>query len=110
MTAWTNLLVVAIDVAAMTFATGVLRMWGHARVGDGIGPRQVISFVAGLSALFVALVSPLSSAAGSLLSDARIHQELLVLLAGPLIVHGRPMVAFRWALRRPGRPGSGLYS
>jgi putative membrane protein len=106
-TGWTNLLVVAIDLAAMTYATGVLRMWGHARVGEGIGPRQVISFVAGISALFVALVSPLSAASGSFLSDARVHQELLVLLAGPLLVHGRPMVAFRWAVCRP---GSGLYS
>src|SRR6185369_9418238 len=49
-------------------------------------------------ALFVALVSPLH-AWGSVLFSAHMTQhEVLMLVAAPLLVLGRPLIAFLWAL------------
>jgi putative membrane protein len=59
---------------------------------------QVVSFSCGMLSLAVALVSPLH-ALGSVLFSAHMTQhEVLMLLAAPLIVMGRPLIVFLWAL------------
>jgi putative membrane protein len=51
-------------------------------------------------ALFVALVSPLHPWGRVLFSAHMTQHEVLMLIAAPLLVLGRPMAAFLWALPR----------
>lgn len=60
--------------------------------------REGLCFVAGLAVLVIALVSPLHSAGGALFSAHMIQHELLMTMAAPLIVLGRPAVPLLWGL------------
>jgi putative membrane protein len=59
---------------------------------------EVGAFVAGWLALAVALVSPLHRLGGILFSAHMAQHELLMAVAAPLLVLGRPLVPFVWAL------------
>jgi cytochrome c oxidase assembly factor CtaG len=62
---------------------------------------DVVYFALGWGTLVLALVSPVH-AWGSVLFSAHMTQhELLMLVAAPLLVLGRPVVPFLWALPRP---------
>jgi len=58
----------------------------------------VLSFVGGIAALVVALVSPLDSLGGTLLCAHMAQHGLLAGVAPPLLVMARPGVAFAWGL------------
>jgi cytochrome c oxidase assembly factor CtaG/cytochrome c2 len=62
--------------------------------------REELFFAAGLAVLAIALVSPLHSAGGVLFSAHMIQHELLMAIAAPLIVLGRPAVPLLWGLPR----------
>jgi putative membrane protein len=67
------------------------RLWRHAGHGRGIGIAAVASFTAGWLALAVALVSPLDSLGSELFSVHMVQHEVLMIVAAPLLVAGRPL-------------------
>lgn len=99
------LMVVPLALSAALYATGVLRLWRNAGRGRGVSVPEVIAFWCGWLTLAVALVSPLHPLGGVLFSAHMTQHELLMVVAAPLLVLGRPMVPALWALppawRRP---------
>lgn len=64
---------------------------------------QGSAFAAGWLFLVLALVSPLDSFGDQLFSAHMVQHETLMLLAAPLLVLGRPLAAWAWALPMPWR-------
>jgi cytochrome c oxidase assembly factor CtaG/cytochrome c2 len=65
------------------------------------------SFAAGMTLVIAALISPLHRVGGVLFSAHMIQHELLMTLAAPLLVLGRPAVPMLWALPRFSRHAVG---
>src|SRR5437764_2956142 len=89
--------IITLVLSAAMFAAGFYRLSREARQRKTIKSWDALSFAGGWLALFVALVSPLH-AWGSVLFSAHMTQhEILMLVAAPLLVIGRPLVPFMWA-------------
>jgi putative membrane protein len=108
--AWTldPWIVVPIVAAAALYVRGARAVWRAGGVGRGVRREDAAAFAAGLFFTAVALVSPLDALGGALFSAHMLQHVLLMLVAAPLLVLGRPLVAFVWALppawrRRVGR-------
>jgi cytochrome c oxidase assembly factor CtaG len=84
------LVVTALMLTAALFLVGFLRK-GATRIGEGIW------FACGWLALVVALVSPVHAWGRVLFSAHMTQHEVLMLVAAPLLVLGRPLVVFLWA-------------
>jgi len=85
------LVVASLTISALLFVVGLRRQ-------QSIRKWEALCFAGGWLALFVALVSPLH-AWGSVLFSAHMSQhEILMLVAAPLLVLGRPLITFLWAL------------
>jgi putative membrane protein len=80
------------------YAWGVTRLWRHAGAGRGLRRWRVASFVGGWLVLIVGLLSPLDSLGSWLFWVHMLQHELLMVLAAPLMVLGRPLAAWAWAL------------
>jgi putative membrane protein len=90
-------------LAAGGYLRGVRRHRAAAGQGGGLGRRVVLAFAGGWLALLVALVSPLDAAGGRLLSAHLVQHQLLMVIAAPLLVMGRPLSAWSWAFEPPTR-------
>ena len=87
-----------IVVAALWYAAGLRRLWRRAGRGRGITGVHAASFGAGIALLVLAVLSPLHDAAARLLWVHMVQHELLMVIAAPLLVLGRPMQAFAHVL------------
>jgi cytochrome c oxidase assembly factor CtaG len=87
------LVVISLVITALLFIIGLHRLKGHA-----IRTWEALCFALGWLALFVALVSPLHAWGQVLFSAHMTQHEILMLVAAPLLVLGRPLIAFLWAL------------
>jgi putative membrane protein len=96
-----------IYVSAGWYALGVRALWRASGAGRGIGRREVTAYAGGQVALAAALVSPLDALGGALFSAHMLQHVLLMLVAAPLLVFGRPLIAFVWALPPSWRPAVG---
>jgi len=83
-----------LGLAAGLYFLGVARLWRRAGRGRGIGAGGVACFALGWLAVAAALLSPLHHAAGRLLWAHMVQHELLMAVAAPLLVLGRPVEAF----------------
>lgn len=92
------LVVLGLAAAALLYLCGVLALWRNAGTSRGIRRREVAAFALGWVALALALVSPLHRLGGALLSAHMVQHELLMTIAAPLLVLGRPLVAVLWAV------------
>jgi PQQ-dependent catabolism-associated beta-propeller protein len=92
------LVIASLLISAWLYFRGLRRMWHEAGRGRGIRRWEAAAFAAGWFALFVALVSPLHPLGEVLFSAHMTQHELLMLVAAPLIVLGRPVVAFLWSV------------
>ena len=99
-----------LGVSVLLYALGLRRLWAHAGAGRGIGLRQASAFAAGWLTLVAALVSPLDALGAQLFSAHMVQHELLMVVAAPLLVLGRPLVAWTWALPMPARRGAGSWA
>lgn len=104
--AWSANPLVAGPLAAssLLFAIGTARMrrsLGGLRAGFGL--REIALFSSGIVVLIVALLSPLEGLSESLLSAHMVQHILLITVAPPLLVLGKPEVAWLWALPAPWR-------
>jgi cytochrome c oxidase assembly factor CtaG/cytochrome c2 len=101
---WTldPLLLAGLALGALFYALGLRGLWRRAGAGRGVAVWQASAFVCGWSILTVSLVSPLHALGESLFSMHMLQHELLLLLAAPLCVLGRPLAVVLWAA--PPRP------
>jgi putative membrane protein len=78
-------------ISAVLFIVGLRRC-------KSLRTWEAFCFAGGWLALFVALVSPLHAWGRVLFSAHMTQHEVLMLVAAPLLVLGRPLVVFLWAL------------
>jgi putative membrane protein len=78
-------------ITAVLYTVGLRRMWSD-RETRGVEPLQAACFAAGWIALFIALVSPVHPWGNVLFSVHMMQHEILMLIAAPLLVLGRPVV------------------
>lgn len=90
--------VVPLAAAIVVYFFGLARLWRNAGRNHGIRVWQLVAFVAGWLFLVIALVSPLDALGGILFSAHMAQHEVLMTLAAPLVVAGRPLIALLWAL------------
>jgi putative membrane protein len=94
---WWSWLLLAVTITL--YVVGFARVWRTAsprlRV---LHRRDAVCFVLGWLTLFVALVSPLHPWGQELFSAHMVQHELLMVIAAPLLVLGRPYLAFTRAL------------
>ena len=85
-------------VTALLYARGMSRL--RARRSRRLGARRLeaVAFWAGWGTLAFALVSPLHPLGEALLSAHMAQHELIMALAAPLLVLGRPLVVTLWGL------------
>jgi cytochrome c oxidase assembly factor CtaG len=103
--------VLAILIASLWFyLRGVQRLWRTASPGRGVSRGEVACFIAGWLVLAAALMPPIHTLGEMLFSVHMVEHELLMAAAAPLLVLGRPLIAFLWALPQPARRDLGSLS
>jgi putative membrane protein len=85
-------------VSGALYARGAFVLWQRSGVGHGVRRWEVGCFVAGWLTLATALVSPLHELSEQLFWVHMVQHELLMVVAAPLFVLGRPLVPLLWAL------------
>jgi putative membrane protein len=88
--------------AALLYAIGILRLWPHVHARRELVWRAW-AFAAGWAALALALLSPLDTRAGGSFAMHMIQHEVLMLVAAPLLVIGRGLPTFLWAVPHDAR-------
>ncbi|HEX2781553.1 MAG TPA: cytochrome c oxidase assembly protein, partial [Gemmatimonadaceae bacterium] len=103
--AWTWSLPIVLPLAAtlVLYALGVRTLWARAGRGRGVRRWEAGAFALGWLSLVVALVSPLHALGEALFSAHMVQHELLMTIAAPLLVLGRPVVPALFALSPPWR-------
>ncbi|MBC5786340.1 cytochrome c oxidase assembly protein [Ramlibacter sp. USB13] len=91
-------LLALLAVSAAGYGLGLRRLWGQAGRGRGVSTWQAWAFATGWLAVVGALVSPLDPLGGRLFSAHMVQHELLMVVAAPLLVVGRPLATWTWAL------------
>jgi putative membrane protein len=95
-------------VSGALYLLGLRRLWRRSGPGVGVHGRRALAFAGGWLATALALVSPLDSLGSDLFSAHMLQHEVLMVVAAPLYVLGRPLGVWAWALppawrRRAGR-------
>jgi putative membrane protein len=93
-------LVATFALSIALYTSGVFGLWRHAGRGRGVSGGRVCCFVLGWLAAAVALLSPLDALTTDLFSAHMAQHELLMVVAAPLLVLGRPLSIWTWALPR----------
>ena len=107
---WDPLVAAALALAAALYARGARRLTTRAESLAALRWWEIAAFVGGWLALFVALVSPLDALSDLLFSAHMAQHELLMIVAAPLLVLGRPFVVALWALPGAARARVGAWT
>ncbi|HLX30508.1 MAG TPA: cytochrome c oxidase assembly protein [Casimicrobiaceae bacterium] len=104
----------ALALAALWYGLGLRRL-GEAKARRAFGVARSCAFVAGIGAMVVALLSPLDAWAERSFAAHMVQHLLLMLIAPPLLVFGRPALAWLSAFpppvrKRVGRAWSALHA
>ena len=94
-------LLVTLVVAAALYARGTRRLRQRITGTKRLG--RALAFYGGLAVLAVALMSPLDALAGTLFSAHMVQHLLLMIVAAPLLVLGRPVAPLIAGLPQAGR-------
>jgi putative membrane protein len=86
-----------LGIAAVLYGRGIANLWPHSSARRELA-WHVVAFCGGWSALAVALLSPLDDLAADSFALHMIQHESLMLIAAPLLVLGRALPTFLWAL------------
>lgn len=87
-----------LGLSAGFYAAGFARLSQRAGHGRGVSPAAVGAFAAGWLVLVAALVSPIDALGSVLFAAHMVQHELLMVVAAPLLVLGRPLAVWVWAL------------
>ncbi len=90
-------IVIPLVVSAALYARGVAALRARAP-RRGLHAQEITAFAAGLGVLAIALVSSLHEASEHLFSAHMIQHELMMAVAAPLLVLGKPMIVMLWAI------------
>jgi cytochrome c oxidase assembly factor CtaG len=90
--------IMGVGLTGALYLVGITRLWRATHAGGGILRWQAGCFLAGWLSLVVALISPLHPWGEVLFSAHMVQHELLTVVAAPLLILGRPMLAAMWAL------------
>lgn len=85
-------------LTALLYALGAKTLRRGGSAGRSLPAWRVSAFCGGWLALVIALVSPLDALGEVLFSAHMVQHELLMLVAAPLLVLGKPLAVFAWAL------------
>ncbi len=100
------LITTPLAASCLLFVCGVWRLFRElGRLLPGFGLRQILCFASGAITLVLALLSPLEALSTTLLSAHMVQHILLIAVAPPLLVLGKPEVAWLWALPAHWRRG-----
>jgi putative membrane protein len=102
--------VMCLAVSAALYFLGARNLWRSAGRDHGVRRWEVAAFTVGWLLLALALLSPLHRLGEVLFSAHMAQHELLMAFAAPLLVLGRPIVAFLWALPMSWRRALGGWS
>ncbi len=105
---WEWWILAGLALTAGGYVRGLLRMDAGAR-SRVFGVGRYAAFAAGIGVLFVALISPLDALDDQLFSAHMVQHMLLMLVAPPLLVWGRPATAWLWAFSLPSRRAIGRF-
>ena len=103
-------LVAPLGLLVAWYGLGLSTLWGSAGVGRGVRIREAGAFAIGWVTVAVALLSPLHGLSEVLFSAHMAQHELLMAVAAPLLVLGRPIVAGVWALPQRWRRVAGAWT
>ena len=95
---WELGIVVPILLSGVLYAIGTIRIYRRNRTAPAIRSWEIACFVVGWLSLIVALDSPLHRMGEVLFSAHMTQHELLMVVAAPLLVLGRPLVVFLFAI------------
>lgn len=101
---------VILAVAAWLYARGLRRLWHAASRGRGIRRGEAACFAVGWLVLVAALMPPVHTLGEALFSVHMVEHEMLMAVSAPLLVLGRPLIAFVWAFPKHWRPRFGRFS
>lgn len=100
-------ILLSIGILTWGYGRGLRVLW---RTGAGRGVRtwEANAYLGGMLTLAIALVSPIHPLGEVLFSGHMVQHELMMALAAPLVVLGRPLIVLLWAVplrwrRRAGR-------
>ena len=96
--AWEPLVVLGLVLSAWMYVRGVRALWHNAGSGRGVRTWEAVAFGAGWLTLAISLVSPVHRLGAVLFAAHMAQHELLMAMAAPLLVLGRPVVPFLWAM------------
>jgi putative membrane protein len=99
---WEGWMLICLGLAIFGYGYGLLRLDVHAR-SRIFGVLRIASFAIGIATLFLALISPFDALDDQLFSAHMAQHLLLMMVAAPLLVWGRPAIAFLWAFPMPAR-------
>lgn len=85
-----------IGVSTTVYTLGLRSLWKSAGAGSGIRRREAAAFYLGQLSLLIALTSPIDRLSDLLFSAHMAQHEILLIVAPPLIVLGKPVVALAW--------------
>lgn len=94
---WPAYIIVPIVLTAFLYLIGILKMSRRQR-RLGLPLFAVLSFTLGLVSLIIALDSPMHEIGEQLFWVHMTQHEVLMLISAPLLVLGRPLLPFLWAL------------
>jgi cytochrome c oxidase assembly factor CtaG len=94
---WEPGVLIPLVVSAVLYVRGLRLLWDE-HLGRGVRVWEATSFAAGWIVTALALLSPLHELSEQLFSLHMVQHELLMVLAAPLLVVGRPLVPMIWAL------------
>ena len=92
------------------YVLGAARLWTRARQSRAALKRQIACFAGGWLALALALASPIDGAGSLAFAAHMVQHEILMIVAAPLLVLGRPFGIWTWALPAAWRGGVGRAS
>jgi len=102
---WDVVMLTGLVMVATLYVAGWWRLSRRAPGGRGLRTWEVAAFAAAWLTLLVALVSPLDRLSDLFFSVHMTQHELLMLVAAPLLVLGRPLVVAPWVLPERTRRG-----
>ena len=94
---WPPVIVTALILTAILYGIGTVRMVRRS-AKPRLHARAIAFFVAGWISLLIALDSPLHEIGEQLFWVHMTQHEILMLISAPLLVLGRPLIPFLWAL------------
>ena len=112
LTRWTPdpLVLGSLLISALAYARGTWRLWRRAGRYEGVRPWHLASFAAGWATIAFSLSSPLDAASDISFAAHMTQHELLMLVAAPLLILGRPLVVLLWSLPSAARRSVGLWA